>query len=359
MTVHSKRYSRQIGLPEIGISGQQKLTEAKVLLIGAGGLGCPVLQNLVAAGVGCIGVVDGDVVEETNLHRQLLYSLKDCGENKATIAARVLFEQNPEVKVIPYSSNFTLENAFQIVADYQIIVDCTDNLATRYLINDVALVKGIPMVYASIHRFEGQLSVLNYKSGPSYRCLFSEKEAILANINCADLGVLGILPNTLGVLQATEVLKIILGIGSVLNGKLLLYDGLHHKMQTIDFKSVPSEKEIGLQKGFSILNNTIDKTIGIINAATFYEEASNQKNLVIDLREDYEEPKLELSNSKNVPLNDLEHFLEKVNKNKKIILFCQSGNRSFMAAQYLLKNGFTTIFHLEKGVDALTKQQLQ
>src|SRR6478672_4278796 len=143
-----KRYERQILLPEIGISGQQKLSEAKVLMIGAGGLGCPVVQNLAAAGVGCIGIVDGDSVEETNLHRQFLYSADDIGKNKAEIAANVISHQNPEIKVIPYFVYFTEENAFEVVSDYQIIVDCTDNVMTRYLINDVAMAKGIPMVYA-------------------------------------------------------------------------------------------------------------------------------------------------------------------------------------------------------------------
>ena len=156
-----KRYQRQIALPEIGIKGQQKLTDAKVLVVGAGGLGCPVLQSLAAAGVGTIGVVDGDFVEESNLNRQFLYNLDDCGKNKAIAIAESLVNQNPNISIIPFSSHFNRENAFEIVSDFQMVVDCTDNLQTRYLINDVALVKGIPMVYASIHKFEGQLSVFN------------------------------------------------------------------------------------------------------------------------------------------------------------------------------------------------------
>jgi adenylyltransferase/sulfurtransferase len=236
MKMNTKRYDRQIALPEIGISGQQKLTDAKVLIIGAGGLGCPVLQNLAAVGVGCIGLVDGDVVEETNLHRQFLYTKEDCGKNKTMVASQAIWNQNPEVKVIPYACHFTKSNAFEIVSDYQIIVDCTDNIATRYLINDVAMVKKIPMVYASIHKFEGQLSVLNYKNGPSYRCLFPENDDLLKIDNCADLGVLGVLPNILGTMQANEILKIILEIGTVLNEKLLLYDGLNNAVQIIDFQ---------------------------------------------------------------------------------------------------------------------------
>jgi len=185
-----------------------------------------------------------------------------------------LFKQNPDVKIHSYDCYFTPENAFEIVSDYHIIIDCTDNLQTRYLINDVALVKEIPMVYASIHRFEGQLSVLNYKSGPSYRCLFPDEETNLASINCNDLGVLGVLPNTLGVLQATEVLKIILGIGTVLHGKLVLYDALQYKMQMIDFKSIPKQKEIGLKIGLSILNKTIT-SIKVLNESNFMKKYQN------------------------------------------------------------------------------------
>src|SRR6476620_3134052 len=174
MNLNSKRYDRQTILPEIGLSGQDKLANAKVLIVGAGGLGCPVLQNLAAAGVGQIGIVDCDVIEETNLHRQFLYALSDCGKSKANVAASVVSRQNPEIAIHPFECDFTKSNAAKIIGDYHIIVDCSDNLETRYAINDVAVAKGIPMVYASIHKFEGQLSVLNYKEGPTYRCLFPD-----------------------------------------------------------------------------------------------------------------------------------------------------------------------------------------
>ena len=231
-----KRYERQIVMPEIGILGQLKLAKAKVLIIGVGGLGCPVLQNLAAVGVGKIGIVDGDVVDETNLHRQFLYSLSDCERNKVAVAAEVVSKQNPETEIIPYSDYFTKENALEIISDYQIIVDCTDNIPTRYLISDMAVAKGIPMVYASIHKFEGQLSVFNYQNGPTYRCLFPEDERSEAIPSCNDSGVLGVVPNILGTLQANEVLKIILGIGEILNGKLLLYNSLDNDFQTIEFQ---------------------------------------------------------------------------------------------------------------------------
>lgn len=350
----SKRYERQIALTEIGVSGQLKLASAKVLIIGAGGLGCPVLQNLVAAGVGSIGIVDGDAIEENNLHRQWLYNSTDCGKNKAVVAAQVVSKQNPEVQVTPFAFEFNANNAFEMVADYQILVDCTDNIQTRYLINDVALVKNMPMVYASVYKFQGQLSVLNYKNGPSYRCLFPEKEANSAQFTCNDFGVLGILPNTLGLLQATEVLKIILDIGTVLNGKLLLYDGLKHHFQTINFNKNESEIEKGIQKGLSILHHPTRATIGISETA-FLNILANESHLIIDIREHYEEPKLQSAFIDCVPLSQLDDFLIKTPKNKKMVLICQLGNRSKTAANYLLYNGFNQVFHLENGIEALEK----
>jgi molybdopterin/thiamine biosynthesis adenylyltransferase len=222
----------------------------------------PVLQNLAAAGVGNIGIVDGDVVDETNLHRQLLYNLKDCGQGKAFTAAQAILELNPEIKVTVFPEFFKKQNAFELIQDFQVIVDCTDTIAVRYLINDVAVVKKIPVVYASIHKFEGQVSVFNYRNGPSYRCLFPETEDLNAIPNCVVSGVLGVLPNTLGAFQATEVLKIILEIGTVLSGKLLIYDALHFQTQIIDFARNPKAIEKGFINGSQLLNskNTVSYT---------------------------------------------------------------------------------------------------
>ena len=347
-----KRYQQQIALPEIGIAGQKKLTDAKVLVIGAGGLGCPVLQHLAAAGVGCIGIVDGDTVEESNLNRQIVYTLSDCGKNKAITAVEAIFKQNPEVKVIPISSFFTEENAFEIVDEYQIIIDCTDNLPARYLINDVALVKKIPMVYASMHRFEGQVSVFNYVLGPTYRCLFPEKENLKTAVNCNDTGVLGVLPNTLGLLQATEVLKIILGIGVVLSGKLLIYDGLNHQMQTLAIQKNPIEVQNGLLNGLAIVNRNT-KAAKAISTSEFYDAMKEDSYLIIDLKEVYEASKWDAPNIQNVPIDQLENYLKNYNKDQKIILFCQYGNKSQLAANYLMKNGFTSVFHLKNGCESL------
>lgn len=335
-----KRYERQIILSEIGTSGQQKLTEAKVLIIGIGGLGCPVLQNLAAAGVGTIGIVDGDVVEETNLHRQFLYTPNDIGKCKVTVAAEVVLKQNPHLTIVSYPDYFSKQNSFEIVADYEVIIDCSDNIPCRYLINDVAVVKGIPMVYASIHKFEGQLSVFNYKSGPTYRCLFPENDRLQAIPNCNDSGVLGVLPNVLGAMQANEVLKIILGIGTILSGKLSLYNSLDNSFQIIEIQN---------DKNYNHRINTEDKSL----SEAFF--LADENSLIIDIRENYEEPKLDFKKVKNVPLSELDNFLKGFKKSQKIILVCQHGNRSELAVNYLNKQGFTNAFHLQNGIESIEK----
>lgn len=335
-----KRYERQIILPEIGISGQQKLAEARVLIIGIGGLGCPVLQNLAAAGVGTVGIVDGDLVDETNLHRQFLYTPADIGKSKVKVAATSIAKQNPEIKIVGYREYFSKQNCLDIIPDYQIIVDCSDSIATRYLINDVAVGKGIPMVYASIHKFEGQLSVFNYKNGPTYRCLFPENSRLETISDCNDSGVLGVLPNLLGTMQANEVLKIVLEIGEVLSGKLILYNSLDNCFQTIE-----------IQKN----NNSYNALAIATNSVSGSDLLADAGSLIIDIRENYQEPKLDLENVKNVPLSELEDFLKDMDKNRKIILVCQHGNRSELAMGYLNRQGFANVFHLQGGVESIEK----
>jgi adenylyltransferase/sulfurtransferase len=351
--INTKRYSRQIALQEIGVIGQQKLRDARVLVVGAGGLGCPVLQNLAAAGVGNIGIVDGDVVDETNLHRQSLYRLKDCGQGKAFTAAQAILEMNPEVNVTVFPEFFKEQNAFEIVQDFQIIVDCTDTIAVRYLINDVAVVKKIPVVYASIYKFEGQVSVFNYKNGPSYRCLFPESEDLNAIPNCVVSGVLGVLPNTIGSFQATEVLKMILEMGTVLSGKLMVYDGLHFQTQTIAFAKNPKAIEKGIINGLKILNTIQSKSKEAIDGSEFLKKSKVSNVLIIDVREVNEEPKFTGPNVIQIPVNCLEKASEKLEKQQEIVLFCQTGQRSQAALHYLKKEGFETVFHLEKGISEL------
>ena len=354
--INKTRYSRQIALTEIGESGQQKLQNARVLVIGAGGLGCPVLQNLAAAGVGAIGIVDGDVVEETNLHRQVLYTINDCGKPKVEIAKQAILELNPEINVRVFNEFFNSDNASEIVQDYQILVDCTDTIAVRYLINDVAVAKRIPMVYASIHKFEGQVSVFNYKNGPSYRCLFPEQEGVNAVSSCAEAGVLGVLPNTLGAFQATEVLKIILGIGTVLSGRVLIYDALHFQTQNIDLAKNPKEIENGMIKGMQILNAKKSVSNEGINLSQFLEKNNDPNVLIVDLREDNIEPEFVGSNVVLVPVYSFASYSKQLDKNQEIVLFCQTGKKSGAALNFLKKEGFTKVFNLEKGIESLENQ---
>lgn len=346
----AKRYLRQVSLSEVGSVGQQKLRNAKVLVIGAGGLGCPVLQMLAASGVGTLGIVDGDIVEETNLHRQLLFSADDCGRNKVNVAAEAIQKLNPEVETHIYPHFIGESNIAGIIKNYDILVDCTDNIATRYLINDIAVFTKKPMVYASIHKCEGQVSVFNYKNGPTYRCLFPEKESSEVP-NCVTSGVLGVLPNTLGMLQASEVLKMILGIGKVLSGRVLIYDALEMSFNELEFTRNDAQIETAYQKGKALtessnLNFELDK-------ATFLEKCKDEKCLVIDLREAHELPKLPFGSIVSIPFSRLAEHQSKIKKEQQIIVFCQSGLRSKKALELLINNGFTNVQHLQNGVQSL------
>lgn len=352
---NNTRYSRQIILPEVGDLGQQKLQNARVLVIGAGGLGCPVLQSLVMAGVGHIGIADGDVVDESNLHRQSLYTHSDVGKQKVVVAKQVLQALNPEVELVVFPE-FLESNNVAMVEKYQIIVDCTDTIGVRYLINDVAVAKRIPVVYASIHKFQGQVSVFNYQNGPSYRCLFPEKEEGITIPSCEMSGVLGVVPQVLGSFQATEVLKIILGVGEVLSGKLLLFDALRAQTQMMTFAKNQKAIEKGIINGNTILNSK--KKHNGLNATAFLEKCNSPEIVVIDVREVEELPEYKGTNIIQVPLGQLAAYSKHLNKNQEILLFCQSGQRSLAAMQYLEKSGFTNIFHLEKGIISL-KNQLQ
>ncbi|UOX33495.1 HesA/MoeB/ThiF family protein [Flavobacterium sediminilitoris] len=347
MMEHSKRYTRQMALPEIGSLGQQKLLNAKVLVIGAGGLGCPVLQMLAASGVGTLGIVDGDVVDETNLHRQLLYTTNDCGKNKVDVAANSIQKINSDVKVNVYPEFISESNIAIISKDYEILVDCTDTIVTRYLINDISIHLGKPMIYASIHKFEGQISVFNYQSGPSYRCLFPEKNAQEVP-NCITTGVLGVLPNTLGMLQATEILKIILGIGKVLSGKLLIYNALNMSFNELEFSRNEEQIRIGTKKGIELESSK--KQNHEIGKEAFLDLCSNENYTIIDLREAHETPKLKYESVINISFLEIEKHIKKFNKDQPIVLFCQSGIRSKKALDLFLENGFTNIAHLQKGI---------
>ena len=236
------RYSRHIVLPEVGPVGQLKLSQAKVLVIGAGGLGIPVLQYLTAAGVGTIGIVDHDTVAVDNLQRQVLYREEDIQKNKAIVAQQLLKERNSDIELQAYPEKFDVNNALERVAPYDIVVDCTDNFRTRYLINDACVKQNKPLVFAAIYKFEGQLTVLNYQEGPTYRCLFPTPPKLGEVPNCEDNGVLGVLPGVLGMFQANEVLKIILGLEEILSGKLMTINVLTYQQKQFIFHR--NQKEV-------------------------------------------------------------------------------------------------------------------
>ena len=322
------------------------------MVIGAGGLGCPVLQNLAAAGVGSLGIVDGDVVEETNLHRQLLYTLKDCGKGKAATAAEAVLLLNPHVNVTVFPEFLNKQNAFDIVGDYQIIVDCTDSIGVRYLINDVALAKNIPVVYASIYKFEGQVSVFNYKNGPTYRCLFPEPP--LNAPNCNEAGVLGVLPGIIGLLMANEVLKICLDTGTVLSGKIQLFNGLTGEFSKIGIQKNHTLKLEAMQTNYefsSLSLCTFDNVkIQELDSDAFNELIKTEAAF-LDVREKWEQPRVKSKGLLEIPLDQLENRVKEIPKNKQVIVFCQSGGRSKIAIHLLTKHfGFNNLYNLKDGL---------
>ncbi|MBT8253048.1 MAG: HesA/MoeB/ThiF family protein, partial [Bacteroidia bacterium] len=241
-----KRYNRHIVLPEIGKQGQNKISAARVLVIGAGGLGCPVLMYLAAAGVGTLGIIDFDVVEESNLQRQVLFGNSSLGLNKALMAKERLNDLNPTINIDAYPERLTSVNALDLFNNYDIVVDGSDNFGTRYLVNDASIITKTPLVYGAIYKFEGQLSVFNYDEGPSYRCLFSTPPKAGTVPNCDEIGVLGVLPGIIGTMQANEVLKIILQNEGVLSGRLLCYDSRSAKFY-----------EIGVKRSDSLINKVL------------------------------------------------------------------------------------------------------
>jgi len=332
-----KRYHRQIILSEIGMEGQQKLNAAKVIVIGAGGLGCPILQYLVAAGVGTIGIVDDDKVDLSNLHRQILFTADDAGRNKAETAAEKLKALNPDVKFLVFPFRLMAENAASTLAAFDIIVDGSDNFETRYLVNDTCVALNKPLVFGSIFGFEGQLSVFNYQNGPTYRCVFPEPGDAP---NCAVNGVLGVLPGIIGTYMANETLKLILGIGQTLSGRLLVMNVLENSFNTFKIKRVVP------LSGAAFSTNAVAKThlnnepehISKQQLETILE-ANDESFLLIDVREpnEYEADNL---GGINIPLSEITDELSSLSPERSIILYCNSGRRSKAAFDIIKASGF-------------------
>lgn len=346
------RYQKHIILTEIGKEGQEKISNSKVLVVGAGGLGCPILQYLTAAGVGTIGIIDFDKVELSNLQRQVLFGSSSLGENKAIAAKNSLRNLNDSIYIISYPEKLTSKNAINLFTQYDIIVDGSDNFETRYLINDACIITNKPLVFGAIYKFEGQVSVFNFKNGPSYRCLFPEplkKESIS---NCSQIGVLGVLPGIIGCMQANEVIKIILNIGFVLSGQLLCYNALtlQSSMLKINKKNALIQSIIKEKKFFNneLNYNDIEKTTVSIKDVYF------KKNVqFIDVREPNEQPKIKSLNVTYIPLSILEKNLKKIDSENDKILFCQSGIRSKKAVSILSKNNKKNCFSIKESIDEI------
>ncbi len=336
------RYNRQIILPSWGLEAQEKVKASKVLIIGAGGLGCPVISYLAAAGVGTIAIMDFDVVEISNLQRQVIYNMKDIGMNKAAAASQTIRAFNPLVNLITIEEGLEKSNALKIIEQYDIVVDATDNFETRYLINDACVILNKPFVFASILGFEGQVSVFNYNDGPTYRCLYPEPPSPENAPNCNDNGVLGTLAGTIGCIQANEVLKIISGVGETLSGKLLIVDLLNNRFSNFSITTVQANKEIKTLGDYNIVCNS-DK-IEFLPKGKFTEKFLQTTHLSIDVSDEYEFTPIE-KDSKNIPLYEIEDY-QFENNNIPVILYCKSGLRSKQAAMILSKKGIKNIYCL-------------
>jgi adenylyltransferase/sulfurtransferase len=333
------RYSRHIILPEFGEEGQARLTKSSVLVIGAGGLGAPVLLYLAAAGVGRIGIVEGDAVDESNLQRQILYRTHHTGSAKAEVAFNELVALNPEISIQVFPDYLTKENALNIMAEFDLIVDGSDNFATRYLVNDACVMLNKPFVYGAIYKFDGQVCVFNYQGGPTYRCLFPMPPDPATVPNCSEIGVLGVLPGVIGTLQATEAIKILAGIGEVLSGTLLTYDALSMSFMKI---KIPT---IELNKNIQHLGN-YDFTCDVLPLVSLSELETWKQHHVnfiwLDVREAHE---YEADNigAMNAPLSSMKNNKVDLPFDKEIVVHCQSGIRSKQAVEILISRGYKNV----------------
>ncbi|QCX00518.1 sulfurtransferase [Aggregatimonas sangjinii] len=331
--MNDNRYIRQTTLKGFGSEGQQKLADAKVLVVGAGGLGIPVLTYLNAMGVGQIGVMDNDTISITNLPRQVLYGAADVGKAKVTVALEKLRVQNPSTKLIGYETILTTANALEIIKEYDVVVDASDNFPTRYLVNDACVILDKPFVYGALHGYEGQVSVFNYKDGPTYRCLFPKMPKENEVPNCNEHGVLGILPGIIGNLQALETIKVLTGIGEVLSGVLLIFDGLQHSYQKINFKRKSENLEISQLQDFYEWNDPCEIIPTVHTEELAKLLADNVQ--IIDVRTTEEFEDYHLPSAISVPLNELADHSDKIDFSVPVYLLCQSGKRSETALKQL------------------------
>lgn len=353
------RYSRHLIMPEVGVSGQEKLKSSRVLLVGAGGLGSPAALYLAAAGVGCIGIVDFDAVDLTNLQRQILHGDPDIGRSKLDSAEAKMQAINPHVEIIKHPVRLSSENALAIIRDYDVVADGTDNFPTRYLVNDACVLLGKPNAYGSVFRFDGQASVFNFQNGPCYRCLYPVPPPPGTVPSCAEGGVLGILPGVIGLLQATEVIKILLGIGDSLNGRLLLYDALAMQFRELKIRrdpkcpicgDNPTIAELQDYVAFCGIGSSDVPEISPIQLKKLMH--SSEPPLLLDVREPHEFEINRIAGGQLIPLDELPHQINDLDKGQSIVAYCLSGSRSARACEYLLAAGFENVQNLRGGIRA-------
>ncbi|HXT48058.1 MAG TPA: molybdopterin-synthase adenylyltransferase MoeB [Gemmatimonadaceae bacterium] len=359
------RYSRHLILPEVGLEGQKKLKRARVLLVGVGGLGSPAALYMAAAGVGTLGLVDFDVVDATNLQRQVLHGTSSIGKRKLDSARERIEDLNPNVHVEAHETSLTSRNALEIIGTYDIVVDGTDNFQTRYLVNDACVLLGKPNVYGSIYRFEGQSSVFATKDAPCYRCLFREPPPPGLVPSCAEGGVLGVLPGIIGTIQTTEALKLILGIGETLEGRLLLVDALRMKFRTLNLRKDPTCPACGTHEITELID--YEEFCGVRQAAAADAAAASgvpeitptqlaarisrgEDFDLIDVREPHEWEIARIPGARLVPLGTLVEALPTLDSAREIVVHCKGGGRSAKAVQQLQASGFRKVWNLAGGI---------
>ncbi len=354
------RYSRHLILPDVGIDGQRRLKQSRVLIVGAGGLGSPVALYLAAAGVGHLGLVDFDRVDETNLQRQILHGTSTVGTSKLDSAEARLKDLNPHVKVERYDTRLSAENALEIIHGYDVVVDGTDNFGTRYLVNDACVILGVPNAYGSIFRFEGQASVFATEEGPCYRCLFRNPPPAGAVPNCAEGGVLGVLPGLVGTIQATEALKLLLGIGRPLIGELLLVDALGAEFRKVKIRKDPACPACGTREILELCEVEVAcdtpatgptlQELSVRELARRIERGDDP--LLIDVREPFEWAIGHLGPARLVPLADFPETIPSLPRDQDIVIYCKGGARSAQAVALLALEGFTRVWNLAGGITA-------
>ena len=347
-----RRYSRHLLIPEVGLAGQRRLGSARVLVIGAGGLGSPALQYLAAAGVGRIGIMDDDVVDETNLQRQTIFSTSDVGENKARVAAERLHALNPSIAIDAVPLRFEPGNAREIVRLYDVVLDCTDRFSTRYLVNDACFLEGKPEVYGSIFRFEGQVSVFG-PGGPCYRCLYPEPPPPDTVPSCAEGGVLGALAGIVGAWQASEALKTVLGIGDPLRGRLMLVDSLGARVREVRFERDAACALCGAQATVDDVNAAPDDADHAPDVEEIGVDALDdalQTSLLLDVREPHEAVLGSIEGAVCIPATQLEARMHELDSARSYVVACRIGAKSLWAMRRLREAGFRRLLHLRGGL---------